>query len=98
MATTIQPSKRKTQSSTKTIQPLTRRKAWKALTAHFLKIQDVHLRDLFAADSKRGELDLVLVMTVNPGFGHQHFIRSTLRKITRVREISMSTRMIANWN
>jgi ribulose-phosphate 3-epimerase len=30
------------------------------------------------------DLDLVLVMTVNPGFGHQHFIRSTLAKIQRV--------------
>src|SRR5215510_7116332 len=55
MTTTIQPSKRNTQSSTKTIQPLTKRKAWKALSAHFKKIQDLHLRDLFAADPKRGE-------------------------------------------
>jgi ribulose-phosphate 3-epimerase len=29
------------------------------------------------------DLDLVLVMTVNPGFGHQHFIHSTLAKILR---------------
>jgi ribulose-phosphate 3-epimerase len=29
----------------------------------------------------------VLVMTVNPGFGHQHFIHSTLAKITRVRQM-----------
>ncbi len=33
------------------------------------------------------DLDLVLVMTVNPGFGHQHFIHSTLAKIQRVRRI-----------
>src|SRR5712664_3967846 len=30
------------------------------------------------------DVDLVLVMTVNPGFGHQHFIHSTLPKIQRV--------------
>jgi ribulose-phosphate 3-epimerase len=30
------------------------------------------------------ELDQVLIMTVNPGFGHQHFLRSTLSKIRRV--------------
>jgi ribulose-phosphate 3-epimerase len=30
------------------------------------------------------DLDLVLVMTVNPGFGHQHFIHSILPKIQRV--------------
>jgi ribulose-phosphate 3-epimerase len=29
-------------------------------------------------------LDQVLVMTVNPGFGHQHFLTSTLPKIRRV--------------
>src|SRR5262249_23690174 len=33
------------------------------------------------------DLDLVLVMTVNPGFGHQHFIHSTLPKIQRVRRM-----------
>jgi ribulose-phosphate 3-epimerase len=33
------------------------------------------------------DLDLVLVMTVNPGFGHQHFIHSTLPKIQRVRQM-----------
>lgn len=31
------------------------------------------------------DVDLVLIMTVNPGFGHQHFIHSTLPKIERVR-------------
>ena len=33
------------------------------------------------------DLDQVLVMTVNPGFGHQHFLHSTLPKIRRVREM-----------
>jgi len=31
------------------------------------------------------DVDQVLVMTVNPGFGHQHFIHTTLPKIRRVR-------------
>lgn len=31
------------------------------------------------------DLDIVLVMTVNPGFGHQNFITSTLPKIRQVR-------------
>jgi ribulose-phosphate 3-epimerase len=34
------------------------------------------------------DLDHVLVMTVNPGFGHQEFIRTTLPKIERVRELT----------
>jgi ribulose-phosphate 3-epimerase len=33
------------------------------------------------------ELDQVLVMTVNPGFGHQRFIHATLPKIRRVRQM-----------
>jgi ribulose-phosphate 3-epimerase len=33
------------------------------------------------------DVDLILVMTVNPGFGGQHFISSTLPKIRRVREM-----------
>lgn len=33
------------------------------------------------------DLDQVLVMTVNPGFGHQHFLRSTLPKLRRVAEM-----------
>jgi ribulose-phosphate 3-epimerase len=33
------------------------------------------------------DVDQVLVMTVNPGFGHQHFLQSTLGKIGRVRRM-----------
>jgi len=33
------------------------------------------------------DVDLVLVMTVNPGFGHQKFISSMLSKIAKVREL-----------
>ncbi len=33
------------------------------------------------------DLDQVLVMTVNPGFGHQHFRQSTLPKIRRVSQM-----------
>src|SRR5262245_25397733 len=33
------------------------------------------------------DVDLVLVMTVNPGFGGQQFIHSTLNKIRRVRQM-----------
>ena len=34
---------------------VTARAAWKALQAHHSKIRDVHLRELFAADPRRGE-------------------------------------------
>ena len=40
---------------TGTMQPLTQRKAWKALGTHYKAIRGLHLRDLFAKDPKRGE-------------------------------------------
>jgi ribulose-phosphate 3-epimerase len=33
------------------------------------------------------DVDQVLVMTVDPGFGHQHFLNTTLAKIRHVREM-----------
>ncbi|MGQ0812181.1 MAG: ribulose-phosphate 3-epimerase [Nitrospiraceae bacterium] len=33
------------------------------------------------------EADLILVMSVNPGFGGQHFIHSSLQKIARIRQL-----------
>ncbi|MCM1517938.1 MAG: ribulose-phosphate 3-epimerase [Pseudoflavonifractor sp.] len=37
------------------------------------------------------ELDMVLLMSVNPGFGGQKFINNTLRKVTRMRELIAAT-------
>jgi len=33
------------------------------------------------------DVEQVLIMTVNPGFGHQHFIHTTLPKVRRVRQM-----------
>jgi len=38
-----------------TVKPLTQRPAWKALATHEKKTSKLHLRQLFAADKKRGE-------------------------------------------
>jgi ribulose-phosphate 3-epimerase len=38
------------------------------------------------------EIDHVLVMTVDPGFGHQRFLRSTLPKIRRIRQMIDQTK------
>ncbi|HYZ73047.1 MAG TPA: hypothetical protein VE641_08200, partial [Chthoniobacterales bacterium] len=40
---------------TPAIQSLTGRPAWKALEAHFQKVRDLHLRQLFGEDKERGE-------------------------------------------
>jgi ribulose-phosphate 3-epimerase len=37
------------------------------------------------------EVNLVLVMTVNPGFGHQHFLHTALPKVRRVRQMIAQT-------
>jgi glucose-6-phosphate isomerase len=37
------------------VEPLTSRKAWKALQDHYEKVRGLHLRKLFADDPKRGE-------------------------------------------
>ena len=36
------------------VKPLARRRAWKALASHCRKIKSMHLRELFAADPRRG--------------------------------------------
>jgi len=41
----------------------------------------------FVLEEILGDVEQVLVMTVNPGFGHQHFIHTTLPKIGRVRRM-----------
>ena len=37
------------------IAALTQHKAWKALAHHYEKVRELHLRDLFAEDPRRGE-------------------------------------------
>jgi ribulose-phosphate 3-epimerase len=37
------------------------------------------------------DVDLVLVMTIDPGFGHQHFLHTALPKIRRVRQMIEQT-------
>jgi glucose-6-phosphate isomerase len=36
-------------------EPLNKRKAWKKLLKHYKKMDETHLRDLFADDPRRGE-------------------------------------------
>jgi hypothetical protein len=43
------------------------------------------------------DVDQVLVMTVNPGFGHQHFIHTMLPKIRRVHQMIAESSAAAIW-
>jgi glucose-6-phosphate isomerase len=42
-------------STPKVVDPLTKRKSWKALQVHHENVRGLHLRNLFAQDPKRGE-------------------------------------------
>ena len=44
-----------TSTKSRGIAPLPKRKAWRALQAHNKKVRELHLRNLFADDPKRGE-------------------------------------------
>ncbi|MEO6983809.1 MAG: glucose-6-phosphate isomerase [Paralcaligenes sp.] len=44
-----------THSTSAAVPRLIDRPAWRALTAHSLQVRDMHLRDIFATDPKRGE-------------------------------------------
>jgi len=44
-----------TTDRSKRTEPLSKRKAWKALQAHYKGVRELHLRKLFADDPKRGE-------------------------------------------
>src|SRR5215469_10047878 len=42
-------------STQSTLAPLTQRPEWKALEEHYQKIRNIHLRNLFADDARRGK-------------------------------------------
>jgi ribulose-phosphate 3-epimerase len=42
-----------------------------------------------------GEIDLVCLMSVNPGFGGQHFIPQTLKKIKQLKEMIVTNKSTA---
>jgi glucose-6-phosphate isomerase len=42
-------------AATQVLEPLTERRAWKALQAHYEDVRRIHLRNLFAGDPGRGE-------------------------------------------
>src|SRR5277367_65983 len=42
-------------ATSQSVEPLTKRKAWKALHSHYEYVRAMHLRRLFADDPQRGE-------------------------------------------
>jgi glucose-6-phosphate isomerase len=70
-----------------TIPPM-ERPAWKALQAHFSKIRGLHLRDLFAADPKRGERMAVEAVGVYLDYSKHRLTDETVALLVRLAEES----------
>jgi glucose-6-phosphate isomerase len=79
---------------TKPVQP--KRTAWKALEAHYKRIRDLHLRDLFADDPKRGERMAAQGVGIYLDYSKNRITDHTLKLLIQLAEESgMQTRMDA---
>jgi glucose-6-phosphate isomerase len=70
------------------IQPITRRKAWKALKAHHKKVRDLHLRDLFREDPKRGERMSAEAVGITLDYSKNRITDETLKLLLQLAEES----------
>jgi glucose-6-phosphate isomerase len=61
------------------MQPLTARASWKALQAHYAKIKDRHLRDLFAEDPGRGERMTLEAVGLFADYSKHRIVDETLK-------------------
>jgi glucose-6-phosphate isomerase len=68
--------------------PLTKRKAWKALKAHYKDIRDLHLRDLFVKDPRRGERMTVEALGIYLDYSKNRATKKTIRLLVRLAEKS----------
>jgi len=66
------------------VQPLTKRKAWSALAAHFKQARNLHLRDLFAEDPKRGERMTVEAVGLYLDYSKNRITEKTLQLLTQL--------------
>jgi len=63
-------------------QPLTARPAWKALEAHYRKVRDMTLRELFAGDATRGERMTLDAAGIYLDYSKNRVTDETLRLLT----------------
>jgi glucose-6-phosphate isomerase len=74
--------------TTRVLEPLTKRKAWKALQADYQKIRALHLRELFAKDPKRGEQMTVEAAGVFLDYSKNLITSETLKHLIELAEES----------
>jgi glucose-6-phosphate isomerase len=70
------------------IEPLTQRRAWKALAAHYQKARDLHLRQLFADDPGRGERLTVEAVGLFLDYSKNRVTDETLKLLLQLAEES----------
>ena len=70
------------------IKPLTKRKAWRALEAHHKKVRDLHLRDLFKEDLKRGERMTAEAVGIYLDYSKNRITEETLKLLLQLAEES----------
>jgi glucose-6-phosphate isomerase len=68
--------------------PPNQRPAWKALEEHYQKMQDVHLRTLFAQDSNRGERFAAEAVGIYLDYSKNRITDETLRLLLQLAESS----------
>jgi glucose-6-phosphate isomerase len=68
--------------------PAVRRQAWKDLGGHYKKVQELHLRELFADDPKRGERLTVQALGLFLDYSKNRITGETLNLLIRLAEES----------
>jgi glucose-6-phosphate isomerase len=70
------------------IKPLTKRKAWKALQAHHKKTYNLHLRELFAQDPRRGERMTAEAVGITLDYSKNRVTEETIELLVQLAEES----------
>ena len=70
------------------IEPLPERKAWTDLEIHYRKVRGLHLRDLFAADPKRGERLTAEALSIFLDYSKNRITDETLNILIQLAEES----------
>jgi glucose-6-phosphate isomerase len=73
-------------SLTPSAPPLTHRPAWQALEAHYQDLRDIHLRDLFAGDPRRGERLTAEAVGLYFDYSKHRIADETVRLLVRLAE------------
>ena len=73
---------------TATLAPLTERTAWKALEAHYPKVQNLHLRQLFADDPTSGERLTAEAVGIYLDYSKNRITSETLKLLLQLAEES----------